>query len=295
MSIAGGLPRAVARASLHGCETLQIFTKSTGQWRARVIPDEEIRAFREAVAACRLDPVVSHASYLINLAASGEPLRTQSLEALGDELDRAEALGLAAVVLHPGATTGAPEAEGLRRVAEGLLHVLGSRKKGRTLIALEHTAGQGSTLGWRFEQLRGLIELTDGHPRVAACLDSCHLLAAGYDIRNAEGVGATLSEFDRLVGLDRLRVVHLNDSKTAIGSRVDRHTHIGDGEIGLEGFRALLNDARLGTMPMLIETPKAVAGGTVVVHDAWDAKNLTTLRSLLIRRAATRGRPRLRT
>lgn len=294
MSIAGGLPRAVARAALHGCEALQIFTKSTGQWRARAIPDEEVRQFRDAVTAAGIAPAVSHASYLINLAAGGEPLRTQSIAALGDELDRAEALGLEAVVLHPGATTGAPESEGLRRVAAGLLQVLASRPHGRTAIALEHTAGQGTTLGWRFEQLRTLLEHVDGHPRVVACLDTCHLLAAGYDIRTARGVGAALAEFDRIVGLGRLRVMHLNDSKTALGSRVDRHTHIGEGEIGLEGFRALVNDRRLATLPMLIETPKAVASGTTVVHDSWDARNLATLRSLVSRRPASRGRSRPR-
>jgi deoxyribonuclease-4 len=280
MSIAGGLPRAVDRAARHRCEALQIFTKSVGQWRSRQIPEEEIRTFRDRVAQTGIGPVVSHASYLINLGSSAEPLRAQSIAALGDEVDRAERLGLRAVVVHPGAAMGAPEPEALARVAEGVLDVLRARSGGRVLVALEHTAGQGSTLGWRFEQLRAILDGTGGHPRVAACLDSCHLLAAGYDIRTAAGVDATLTAFDRSVGLDRLCVVHLNDSKTPLGSRVDRHTHIGAGAIGLEGFRALVNDPRLRDMAMLIETPKAVSGGTAVVRDAWDARNLATLRRL---------------
>jgi deoxyribonuclease-4 len=280
MSIAGGLPRAVDRAVRHRCEALQIFTKSVGQWRARAIPDDEVRRFRDRVAETGLTPVVSHASYLINLGTAAEPLRAQSIAALGDEVDRAERLGLRAVVLHPGAALEAPEDEALARVAGGLLEVLRARPGGRAIVALEHTAGQGSTLGWRFEQLRAILEGAGGHPRVGACLDSCHLLAAGYDIRTAAGVDATLAAFDRLVGLDRLCVVHLNDSKTPLGSRVDRHTHIGAGAIGLEGFRALVTDARLRHLPMLIETPKAVSGGTAVVRDAWDARNLATLRRL---------------
>lgn len=280
MSIAGGLPRAVDRAARHRCEALQIFTKSVGQWRSRQIPEDEIRRFRDRVAETGIGPVVSHASYLINLGSPAGPLRAQSIAALGDEVDRAERLGLLAVVLHPGAAMGAPEPEALARVAGGLLEVLRPRAGGRVLVALEHTAGQGSTLGWRFEQLRAILDGAGGHPRVAACLDSCHLLAAGYDIRTAAGVDATLTAFDRSVGLDRLCVVHLNDSKTPLGSRVDRHTHIGAGAIGFEGFRALVNDPRLRDMAMLIETPKAVSGGTAVVRDAWDARNLATLRRL---------------
>jgi deoxyribonuclease-4 len=294
MSIAGGLPRAVDRAALHACDALQIFTKSVGQWRAREIPEEEVRAFRARVAETGIEPVVSHASYLINLAATGDALRAQSIAALGDEVDRAERLGLAAVVLHPGASTGAPEAEALERVSQALVEVLRPRRRGRTRIALEHTAGQGSTLGWRFEQLRAMLDGVGGHPRVGVCLDSCHLLAAGYDIRSAAGVKATLDAFDRLVGLDRLCVVHLNDSRMPLGSRVDRHTHIGEGAIGLEGFRALVTDARLRRLPMLIETPKARDGGTAVAHDPLDARNLATLRALLgDRRAPARRRGRV--
>jgi deoxyribonuclease IV len=281
MSIAGGLPRAVDRAVLHRCETLQIFTKSTGQWRARALPPEEIRLFRERVEGSALTPVVSHASYLINLAAIAEPLRTQSIDALGDELDRAEALGLDAVVLHPGAAVGASEEDALDRVARALLETLRARPHGRTAIALEHTAGQGSTLAWQFEQIRALLERVDGHPRVNVCLDSCHLLASGYDIRTAEGVQTTLEAFERLVGLDRLQVVHLNDSKMPLGSRVDRHAHIGKGAIGLEGFRALVNHTALSRLGMLIETPKAIAGGTAVLRDRFDARNLMMLRRLM--------------
>ncbi|HVC21015.1 MAG TPA: deoxyribonuclease IV [Vicinamibacterales bacterium] len=282
MSVAGGLPRAVDRAVLHGCTALQIFTRPSGQWRARALEEAEVEAFRRSIAAAQITAPVAHASYLINLATTRPPLRRQSLAAFGDELDRAEALGLLGVVLHPGAYTDGTEEEGLRLIAEGLGELLAARPGGRSMVLLEQTAGQGTMLGHRFEQLASLIERLGGHPRVGVCLDTCHLLAAGYDLTAREGYAATFETFERLIGLDRLKVVHLNDSKKPCGSRVDRHEHIGRGCLGLEPFRWLLNDPRFAALPMVLETPKGQADVRgAIERDPLDEMNLSTLRSLL--------------
>ena len=285
MSIAGGLPRAVDRAKASRCEALQIFTKSAGQWRARPLPPEEIALFREKIAATGIGPVVAHNSYLINLATAQPELRAQSLAALGEELDRAESLGLDGLVMHPGSYTSGTEADGLRLIADGLKQLLEARPDDKTLILLEHTAGQGTNLGHRFEHLAEIIERLHGSPRVGVCLDTCHLLAAGYDICSAEGYAATFERFDRVVGLNRIRAFHLNDSKKPCGSRVDRHEHIGKGCLGLEPFRMLLNDPRFAAHPMLLETPKleTPASKRRSDRDPWDARNLRTLRSLVAR------------
>jgi deoxyribonuclease-4 len=283
LSIAGGLPRAVDRAVASRCDALQIFTKSAGQWRARVLPADEIALFRRRVEESGIHPVVAHNSYLINLAAADPALREQSMAALGEEIDRAEALGLDGLVMHPGSFTTGDEATGLRLIGDGLSALLKARRRHRVRILLEHTAGQGTNLGHRFEHLRTIIDRLGGTPRVGVCLDTCHLLAAGYDICSPEGYDATFREFDRLVGLDRLRVFHLNDSKKPCGARVDRHEHIGKGCLGLEPFRMLLNDPRFAGLPMLLETPKLETAESRRRSDVdpWDARNLRTLRRLL--------------
>lgn len=284
MSVAGGLPRAVERAVAHGCDTLQIFAKNASQWRGRVVLPEEVREFRARVAAAGIAPVVSHASYLINLASANGVLRGQSLEAMGDELDRAEALGLLGVVLHPGCYTDGQPDRALSLIAEGLDSLLRERRRGRTLVILEHTAGQGTALGATFEELRTIIDRMHQQRRIGVCLDTCHLLASGYDIASAEGYAKTFDRFGRIVGFARLKAFHLNDSKKPLGSRVDRHTHIGEGMVGLDAFRRLVNDHRFRGLPMLLETPKSEgkARGPIEV-DALDAKNLATLRSLVAR------------
>ena len=290
MSIAGGLPLAIARARLHGCESLQIFTRSSGMWRARPIPPDEAATFRRDTVSSGVAPIVAHASYLINLASPDPVLRSRSIGSFGEELDRAELLGLLGAVLHPGA---APESDGLMRIADALLHVLAERPTQQTMVLLEHTAGQGASLGWRFEQLARIIELTGSTTRIGVCLDTCHLLAAGYDITTEAGYRQTFEDFTRIVGLDRLRVFHLNDSKKPLGSRVDRHEHIGKGHIGLRTFRRLLNDPRFAGMPMLIETEKSVwREKKRLVVDPCDEMNLQTLRKLLTPSRRTR-RPRI--
>jgi len=282
LSIAGGLPRAVDRAVASRCEALQIFTKSAGQWRARVLPPDEIAQFRARVERTGIQPVVAHNSYLINLAAADPALRAQSLAALGEELDRAEALGLLGLVMHPGSYTSGTERDGLDLIGDGLGAVLRARPRAKTMILLEHTAGQGTNLGHRFEHLAAILARLNGSPRVGVCLDSCHLIAAGYDICSDDGYRATFEAFDRLVGIDRIRAFHLNDSKKPCGSRVDRHEHIGRGCLGLEPFRRLLNDPRFAALPMLLETPKLDTPESRRKSDAdpWDLRNLQILRKL---------------
>jgi len=283
LSIAGGLPRAVDRAEASGCEALQIFTKSAGQWRAREIPPDEIALFRRRVRETKIGPVVAHNSYLINLAAADPDLRTRSIGALREELDRAEALGLDGLVMHPGSYTSGTEAGGLQLIAEGLTEILGSRPEAKTRVLLEHTAGQGTNLGHRFEHLAEIIQRLGGSRRVGVCLDTCHLIAAGYDICSEEGYQETFRQFGKIVGFPRLKAFHFNDSKKPCGSRVDRHEHIGKGCLGLEPFRRILNDPRFARLPMLLETPKLDTPQSRRLSDVdpLDRKNLTTLRCLL--------------
>ena len=286
MSIAGGLPRAVDRAQASGCDALQIFTKSAGQWRARPLPFEEVALFRRRVRETGIRPVVAHNSYLINLAAASPTLRDQSFAALAEELDRAEALGLDGLVMHPGSFTSGAEEQGLDLIADALARLLQQRPRGRTRVVLEHTAGQGTNLGHRFEHLAYILDRLQGSPRVGVCLDTCHLLAAGYDICTVDGYAATFRRFNELIGLARIKVFHLNDSKKPCGSRVDRHEHIGKGCLGLEPFRMLLNDRRFAKLPMLLETPKLETPESRRRSDVdpWDARNLRTLRKLIVQR-----------
>jgi deoxyribonuclease IV len=283
LSIAGGLPRAVDRAEASGCAALQIFTKSAGQWRARPLPPEEIALFRRRVRQTRIRPVVAHNSYLINLAAADPALRARSVHSLCEELDRAEALGLDGLVMHPGSFTSGTERDGLRLIAEGLARIFDARPDARTRILLEHTAGQGSNLGHRFEHLAEIIGRLHGSRRIGVCLDTCHLIAAGYDIRSEQGYEDTFRQFGRIVGFSRLKVFHFNDSKKPCGSRVDRHEHIGKGCLGLAPFRRILNDARFAKLPMLLETPKVDTPETRRASDVdpWDKMNLDVLRGLL--------------
>jgi deoxyribonuclease-4 len=256
MSVAGGLPRAVERAVAHGCDAFQIFTKNASQWRGRPFLPGEVREFRRKVRAARLGPVVSHASYLINLATTNPALHQQSMDAMADE--------------------------GLVSIGESLLELLRARRRGKTMVLLEHTAGQGTALGATFEQLASIIAKMDDHRRVGVCLDTCHLLASGYDICSPEGYASTFKQFGRLVGFERLKVLHLNDSKRPLGSRVDRHEHIGQGCLGLEPFRRIVNDRRFRGLPMLLETPKTEGRSPSVIQvDPLDERNLTTLRGLI--------------
>ena len=281
MSVAGGLPFAIARAHVHQCEALQIFTKNASQWRARPLPDDEIAAFRQAATDTGIGPIVAHASYLINLATANPALRMQSIAALGEEVDRAEALGLLGVVLHPGARLTTPEDDAIELVVSALANVLDERPNAKTMILLEHTAGQGSSMGASFEQIAAMLDGVQDRKRLGVCLDTCHLLASGYDLCSEDGYAATFERFEELIGFDRLKVFHLNDSKKPCSSRVDRHEHIGRGCIGLEPFRRLVNDRRFDHLPMLIETEKTETREKMrIVPDPLDEMNLNTLRGL---------------
>lgn len=276
MSIAGGLDRAPLRGRQVGCDTIQLFTKSNRQWRAKRLSDREVEAFKANLEATGIGPAVAHDCYLVNLAAPRTPLWKKSVAAFRVELERAERLGIPYLVTHPGSHAGAGEAEGIRRVAEAL-NVLRAAlpRHGGVQILLETTAGQGTSLGYRFEQLAAILEQVEQADRVGICLDTCHVFAAGYDIRSAEGYRKTLAEFTACLGLTRLKAIHLNDSKADLGSRVDRHEHIGEGCLGLEAFRRLVNDPALRGVPMILETPKDDDCITA------DRRNLARLRRLL--------------
>ena len=282
MSVAGGISKAVDRAAVHGCEALQIFTKNGNRWLGKPCEPDDVRRFRLRIDETGITPALSHASYLINLATTFDTLRRQSIDAFVDELDRAEALGLLGVVIHPGTCTAGSEEEGLRLIAAAIREALAVRRDGRTLVLLEHTAGQGRTLGYRFEHLATIIGHLDGSPRVGVCLDTCHLVASGYDIATESGYHDTFEAFDRLVGISRLKVFHANDSKKPCASRVDRHEHIGRGCLGEEPFRRLLRDSRFSGLPLLIETEKSPASSRAgsIVLDPLDVQNLDTLRRL---------------
>ena len=254
-SVAGGLHNGLTEGRRIGGTTVQVFTKNASQWRAPELSAETVESFRRTRTQTGLSPVIAHDSYLINLASSDPALAGKSCDAFVEELRRAEALGIDFLVTHPGAHKGDGEADGIRRVAERLNRVHDRTKGFAVKALLETTAGQGTTLGHRFEHLAEMIRLLEQPGRIGICLDTCHVFAAGYDLRTEDAYHQTFEEFDRVVGLDRLLVIHANDSKREFGSRVDRHEHIGKGEIGSKAFRLLMNDPRFRNIPKILETP----------------------------------------
>lgn len=255
-SVAGGIHRAFERAESVGCRALQVFTKNTNQWNAPVLRDPDVASYKTAASESSVEFVMAHDSYLINLCAAKPDLFRKSLDAFVEELRRCEQLGIGYLNFHPGAHTGQGEREGLRRMTEAL-DIAHERTKGCTVLSVvETTAGQGSVLGYRFEQLRSIIDSVASPERMAVCVDTCHIFAAGYDLRTEKTYEATMMEFDSIIGFDRLVAIHINDSKKPLGSRVDRHEHIGNGEIGRNGFRFLMRDERLVNIPKILETPK---------------------------------------
>ncbi len=277
MSIAGGYYKAINAAVEAGCDCVQIFTKNNNQWRAKPITDAEAERFRETFEQSPLTDSLAHASYLINMASPKDDLRDKSIEAMRVELRRAEQLGVPFVVVHPGAFTDSSEEEGIARISDAMNEIHDAESDCSTVCLLETTAGQGTCLGWRFEHLAEMLDGIDQPERMGICLDTCHVFAAGYSLSPDESYQATMNEFDHTVGLDQLKAIHLNDSKKDLGSRVDRHEHIGDGHLGLEPFKLLLNDDRLSEVPMYLETEKKDAPD----GRAWDVVNLERLRGLL--------------
>lgn len=256
MPTSKGIPAAIRSGAEIGCTAVQVFTSSPQQWKSRDVGEEEPAQIQAALAETSVGSLISHDSYLINLCAAEQEKRERSRAALSRELMRCSQLGIPVVISHLGAHMGAGEEEGLRVVAEQVRSILAESPPEVTLT-METTAGQGSTLNYRFEHIAALLEMTGAPSNFGVCIDTCHIFAAGYDIRTAEAYDATISEFDWIVGCDKVVCLHLNDSKKPLGSKLDRHEHIGEGEIGLEAFRQLLNDERLNQKPMVIETPKA--------------------------------------
>ena len=274
MSIGGGVHMAIQRACSVGCTTMQIFVKNNMQWLARPLTRREIGAFLNHSQRHELLSIFAHANYLINLAATNPQFHANSLRSLSEELIRADQLKLPFLVLHPGAHLGAGEEAGLEKIIESIDHVFSRIPKIKTRIALETTAGQGSCLGSKFEHLAYIISRVREPERLCVCLDTAHIFAAGYDIGSESAVRKTLHEFDRIIWRDRLVAIHVNDSKSTRGSRVDRHEHIGRGKIGLEAFRIIMRDHRFRKTPKVLETPK----GKDLREDV---ENLKTLRGLI--------------
>jgi deoxyribonuclease IV len=276
LSIAGGYYKAADAAGALGMPTVQIFTKNASQWHAKPLVEEEIRLFKEAVTRNKLRLCCSHDSYLINLGSANDDLWEKSIKAFVIELERAEAFGLTGVVMHPGAAVDIEEDEALARVVEAF-NIINDRTAGfQVQTWIETTAGQGSTLGYRFEHLAHIMNEANDPDRFGVCVDTCHIFAAGYPLGTEAEYKATFQEFDNVVGLDRIRAFHLNDSKKPLASRVDRHDHIGEGCLGLEPFRHLMNDKRFADRPMYLETKKEERDG-----EEMDAVNLRTLLGLI--------------
>jgi deoxyribonuclease-4 len=271
ISTKGGLHTVFERAAAINASAIALFAKNSNQWKGKVLTDEDVQTF---ASLRNVQPIVSHASYLINLATTNPEFHAKSIAAMIDELDRAERLGIHGVVLHPGAHLEAGVAAGVDQIARSLDQVHAAIPNHRAVTFLETAAGQGSCLGCTFEELGRIIDAVDDKKRVGICIDTCHIFAAGYEIRTADGYEKMVEEVDRFVGIDNVGVFHLNDSKKGLGSRVDRHQHIGEGELGLEPFRLLLNDPRFAKIPKLLETPKTIETES-------DQRNIAMLRGLL--------------
>jgi deoxyribonuclease-4 len=273
MSIGGGVHTAIERGCSIRCTAIQMFVKNNMQWFARPLAREEIRAFLEHRQRGELLSIFAHANYLINLAATNPQFHANSMRSLSEELIRADQLELPFLVMHPGAHLGSGEEAGLEKIAASIDAIFRVIPKVKTRIALETTAGQGSCLGHRFEHIAYIIENVREPDRLCVCIDTAHLFAAGYDLGTEFGIKKTFREFDRVIGFDRLAAIHVNDSKTARGSRVDRHQHIGKGQIGLDAFRFIMRDRRFRKIPKVLETPKGK-------EMREDIRNLRTLRGL---------------
>jgi deoxyribonuclease-4 len=256
MSIEGGVHRAVERGADAGCDAVQLFTRPSHQWKARKLSGEEAARFRERQVACGVSPAVAHDCYLINLGSPDARLHARSAAAFGEEIDRCDQLGLPYLIAHPGAHKGAGEEAAFDRIAGAIDAAFRRRGGSRTRVLLETTAGMGTSVGHRFEHLRAILDRLEEPRRAGICVDTCHVYAAGYDIGTEKGYHAVMEELDRIVGLGRVGAFHLNDCKKGLGSRLDRHEHIGMGALGVTAFWCLLNDPRFEGVPMFLETPK---------------------------------------
>lgn len=279
MSIAGGYYKAVVAAAELGMDCVQLFTKNNNQWQGKPLTSDEIDQFQAALRETGITHPCAHDSYLINLASPDDALWRKSLDAFVVELERAEALGLMGLVMHPGSHLASTVEQGLGRIVSALDEAHRRTAGYRVFTLLETTAGQGTNLGHRFEHLATILNASIAAERFGVCVDTCHIFAAGYPVTSAAEYAATVKEFDKLIGLHRIRAFHLNDSVKGLGSRVDRHARIGGGLLGIEPFRHVLNDPRFQDVPMYMETPKGEEAG-----EALDAINLRTLRGLIAKK-----------
>ncbi len=284
LSVAGGLENALIEAQKLGFECVQVFTKNQRQWHAKPLTDEQVAAWKKHLKGSGIKKTVSHDSYLINLASTNRDTREKSIRLFVDEVERCEALGIPYLVTHPGAHLGLGEKKGLERVAKALDRVHKSLAGYDTLTCLEITAGQGSSLGYRFEHLREIIDRVREPERLRVCFDTAHALAAGYDLTSAAGAKSVFQEFDSVLGLDLLRVFHLNDSKVERGKRVDRHEHIGYGYVALAAFGYIVNHAKFRRVPKILETPKELDDQ----GEEWDVVNVRALQGLIRSKAKKR-------
>jgi deoxyribonuclease-4 len=275
-SIAGGYHKAVERAAACGCDCVQLFTKNNNQWRAKDITPDEARRFRQALEQLGISHPIAHDCYLINLASPDPTIWRKSVDAFVVELCRAQTLGIPWVVTHPGAYTTSSEARGLRRVVQALDEIHRQTPGIRAECLLETTAGQGTSLGWRFEQLAAILDRVKDPDRLGVCFDTCHVFAAGYPLATEKEYRATMRALSASVGLEKIKAFHLNDSRRELGCRVDRHAHVGRGRMGLEPFRRLLADRRFHNTAMYLETPKGKENGVDL-----DVINLGVLRGLI--------------
>jgi deoxyribonuclease-4 len=273
VSISGGVFNAPHNGKDATCDVVQIFTKSSNQWKAKLLTDEDAQKFAKAQEETGVEVVCAHDSYLINLASPDDTLFKKSHDAFFEEMKRCDFLGIPNLVMHPGSHVGSGEEAGLKRITDAFNRMFDADPDGRVTVCLETTAGQGTNLGYTFEQLAQIIEAVENHDRLGICLDTCHVFAAGYPIQTEKDYKATIKFFNDTLGLDRLKIIHVNDSKKDFGSKVDRHQHIGKGAIGKQAFVCFVNDRRLAKIPMILETPKESA--------ADDIANLKLLRSLI--------------
>ncbi len=274
-STSGGVSKAIERAKQLNFEAIQIFTKNNNRWFAKPLEEQEINNFRTLDDKSIIKFIVSHDSYLINLCATKPELLQKSQIAFIDELTRCELLGIPYLNFHPGSHTGRGEDDGLKVIADSINFAHSETKNFSVSSMLEITAGQGTTLGYKFEHINKIIEMVEEKNRMSVCIDTAHMFAAGYDFRDEESYYNTMQEFDEIIGLEKLKCFHLNDSKKELGSKVDRHEHIGKGFIGLDGFRNIMNDERLGKIPKILETPKG--------KEQFEAlENIKTLKNLII-------------
>ncbi len=255
VSISGGLYLSLERGVEIGCTSIQIFTKNQMQWKAKSLSHQEIEKYQQSLANSSISIVLAHDSYLINLGSPEVDLRDKSRQAFLFEMERAEQLHIPYLIFHPGSHKGAGEEIGLKLIAESINYVHNRCPEYKLKLLLETSAGQGTNLGYTFKQLRQIIDMINEPGRVGVCLDTCHIFAAGYDIRNKSSYEESLKKFDQVIGIDKLYAIHMNDSQKELGSRIDRHEHIGNGQIGLEGFRLIMNDSTFKNIPKILETP----------------------------------------